>query len=498
MDNYAWLDKKTPRSVEQLKLWPENPRLNPEEKHIRISDFAEDLTYEKPDRDSFLELIKSIYLDGFRPYDPIIIWKSEDDGNFYVAEGNRRVLALKLLLEPSKSPRSIRSTVRKYSDKINKELIRKVKVNVAPTFEEAEWYINQRNNASSLQRTWSRIQQQRWILELYTRYSGNIETVSSKTKMTATELENFIRPLKIRDFINDPEIKNHLSAHEITIASSIKFPITILERFFSNPEARLHFKIIYDGFDVRYEADKESFYVAFADLIKKIIYRDSFYKDSETKIDTRTITTNFEGILNSIPKVLDAKIEEVEEEKDNDEEYENDESQNDESDDSETEPAPPPPPPLKNNPNRANLVLNIYTLKTDKARLLGLFNEFKSVPLSRYPNTISSALRVFLDLSVLEYINSEAMAPAIAAHYKADIKEVPLKKRLEYIKTKTTSQALKNIIGTLLTSGQQFSVDVLNGFVHGQSTHYIDKTFLNKFWDFLFPLFQELLEIEEK
>jgi hypothetical protein len=43
MKKYDWLNKKTPRSVDQLKLWPENPRLNPEESHLYLSDYAEDL-----------------------------------------------------------------------------------------------------------------------------------------------------------------------------------------------------------------------------------------------------------------------------------------------------------------------------------------------------------------------------------------------------------------------------------------------------------------------
>ena len=33
MGKYAWLEKRTPRSVDQLRLWEQNPRLNPEETH---------------------------------------------------------------------------------------------------------------------------------------------------------------------------------------------------------------------------------------------------------------------------------------------------------------------------------------------------------------------------------------------------------------------------------------------------------------------------------
>lgn len=136
---FDWLVTKTPRSVDQLRLWPENPRLNPEETHLTLKDFAEDLTNEPADKKDFYELIASISEDGFIPADPVVVWKNEENNKYYVAEGNRRLVALKLLREPHKAPKSIRSFVRKASDKMNLSEIEKIPVNVAPTFEDAEW-----------------------------------------------------------------------------------------------------------------------------------------------------------------------------------------------------------------------------------------------------------------------------------------------------------------------------------------------------------------------
>lgn len=47
MDIYDWLSKRTPRSVDELRPWPENPRLNPEETHVTTSDYVEDIISEK-------------------------------------------------------------------------------------------------------------------------------------------------------------------------------------------------------------------------------------------------------------------------------------------------------------------------------------------------------------------------------------------------------------------------------------------------------------------
>ncbi|MCK4433017.1 MAG: ParB N-terminal domain-containing protein, partial [Methanomicrobia archaeon] len=140
MKKNDWLIKKTPRSVDQLRLWPENPRLNPEEIQVSLRDYAEDFTYAKADRDNFIDLVKSIADDGFIHADPIVVWQNDENKKYYVAEGNRRLVALKLLREPNKAPKSIRTTLRKYSKKINKSDIEKIFVNVAPSFDDAEWY----------------------------------------------------------------------------------------------------------------------------------------------------------------------------------------------------------------------------------------------------------------------------------------------------------------------------------------------------------------------
>lgn len=86
-EKFNWLEKKTPRSIEQLRLWNENPRLNPEERHISLADFTEDLIDDENEKKHFFELLKSI-AEEYIPADPIIVWKDENSHKFYVAEGN--------------------------------------------------------------------------------------------------------------------------------------------------------------------------------------------------------------------------------------------------------------------------------------------------------------------------------------------------------------------------------------------------------------------------
>ena len=202
MKQYEWLEKRTPRSVDELRLWSANPRLNPEEEHIYLTDYAQDLLSDEGERESFLNLLKSISTMGFIPADPIIVWKNPSNEKFYVAEGNRRVLALKLLRDPKRSPMEIRSYVRKYSQKIDKTSIQKILVCVAPSLEEAEWYINQRHNAASLQKSWSRIQQQRWIASLYEKYKDKKDLTSFQAIDYKEFFDYFFNNKSLEEVIN--------------------------------------------------------------------------------------------------------------------------------------------------------------------------------------------------------------------------------------------------------------------------------------------------------
>ena len=377
MDIYDWLSKRTPRSVDELRPWPENPRLNPEETHVTTSDYVEDIISEKADRENFCDLVKSIAERGFIPADPIVVWQNPDNKKFYVAEGNRRILALKILRDPDKAPRSIRAIVRKYSALIDLASIKKVQVSVAPSFDSAEWYINQRNNTSSLQRPWSRVQQQRWIASLYEKYEGNIDQILSITNLDKSEIEGYIRILKLKDFINIPEIKNELSPNEYARANSYKFPITILERFFNYAEVKERWGIEYDGIEIRIKSNKKSFYKAYVALIKRIV------NEGEDQINTRFKSDDVATILDSLPVVSF------------DPPFSEDETRNilpTEKDTPKSELRPNPTPnqnlqPQKNDPNRNRVVLNIYKLNTGNAKLLALFNELKEIPF-RYKNSI--------------------------------------------------------------------------------------------------------------
>ena len=129
-----WWENRVLRSVDNLKLWHENPRLDPSSRLVTVRDYVEELINDPIDEQNFINLVRSIATRGFMSFDPIIVWQDDETRLFVVAEGNRRVMALKLLRSPEKAPMSIRKTVVGLSRLIDRDDIEKIKVVLAPSY----------------------------------------------------------------------------------------------------------------------------------------------------------------------------------------------------------------------------------------------------------------------------------------------------------------------------------------------------------------------------
>lgn len=496
INNYDWLSKKNLRSIAQLRLWGDNPRLDPENTYLTTKEFAEEITNTESDRNNFLDIVRSITTLGYIPADPVVVWQNENNQKYYVAEGNRRVLAMKLLRQPNKSPKSIKGMVLKLSRTINRDDFEKIPVCVAPTFEDAEWYISQRHSTSSLQKRWSTEQQMRWIADLYEKYRGNTDIIKSKINISESELQAIIRTLKVKSYTK--EIKTQLTDEEYAQATSHNFPITTLDRFLNNSSVREKWGINYNGYDVEIK-NQSSFLIAFSMLIKRILLPVG---DKE-RIDSRSIRTsdNIVDVLSTLPIVDDSDSSPTGSHAQPETNNEGSETSQDESV-GEIESSQPEETQeerrnkLKNNPYRTRLILPFYEIDTDSHKLASLFGELKAIPL-RYQNSVAASIRIFLDLAVSKYIETEQLEGEIGDRFNRGFRDVVLKQRIEFVKTKMTDRNCMKIIDRLLNPENEFSLDVLNGYMHNHETHYLSSQFLNRFWDFLFPLLTKLVVIKE-
>lgn len=500
MSEYEWLERRVLRSVDQLRLWSDNPRLSPEEKHVSLQDFVSDLISDNAEKDDFFKLVDSIATDGFIPADPVVVWKSEDNDKYYVAEGNRRVLALKLLRSPEKAPRSIRSYIRKKADLINRDSIEKIRVCVAPTLDDCEWYINQRHSVSSQQRSWSRLQQQRWIAGLYDKYEGDIAKILAVTKLNKGQLEYTLRILNVRDMALNPLVMGMLNEEEKEKVTSHRIPMSILERWFFNPKVKECWGIEFDGTDIKIMSNHRSFFTAYAHWLKNVFKRSE--PNIDIKIDTRTITSELDELLEKLPSVsfeVDDEVDATVISLDNGQPASISEPLEDNGV-GETD-TPISKRPQNKNPDRNQMVVDSCSLSTSNYKLDALFREFKKLPIYKYKNTAAASLRVFLDLAVAEYINSEGAKDELCSTYRGrPYHEITLKQRLEFIKKEklTKKTASYKVVEKLLNSSNEHSLDTLNNYIHGTDQQHTNKRFLNGFWDFLFPLFEKIIGMTAK
>ena len=415
------------------------------------------------------------------------MWQNPEDGRYYVAEGNRRVLALKLLRDPGKAPRDIRGTVKSLSRTWQR--IDKIQVNIAPTFEDAEWYISQRNSTSSIQRKWSRLQQMRWVESLYEKYADDFDTLIEKTNLSLGEIETFIRTIRLLNLVNEEEVKSKLTPTEYSDATSHTFPITIFERFFNIAKVHEDWGFDYEGTTITFK-NKAGFLAAFTEVIKRIVS-----SNPSVKLDTRNVSADrIDDLLASLPKV---NLE------DSDPYKVGAKGEPEAEPEPEPEPQPEPRPShkeQKGNVYRNKLILSFYQLNTSEARLSQLFYELKRLSVNSYVSVCAAAVRVFLDLSIVDFIQSESLEDDMRSRFHHELRQIPLKTRIDYLsknsKLKDNNKVLKVLKG-LINDEATYNLDILNGYIHSKDTDYLNKVYLNSFWDHIFPLLQAMLDITE-
>lgn len=486
MADYGWFNKRYLRTIDQLRPWSGNPRLNPEEQHVNLRDYIEDVIQEDGDKKSFLDLIRSIAINGFIPADPIVVWKDDKNDRYYVAEGNRRVLALRLLRDPMKAPREIRGTVTRLAN--SWERIDKIAVNIAPSFEDAEWYISQRNSTSSIQQKWSRLQQMRWIESLYDKYADVPDVLEQKSSMSVSEIEQIVRFIRLLNLVEEDLVKEALTDAEYKAATAHNFPITIFERFFNLAKVRDAWGFEFDGTKITFK-NKAGFLTAFTEVIRRIVSNKQDYK-----LDTRNISADkIDDLLEKLPKV-DINTPDP---------YEVGAKAESESETEEQTEEPQPKPKqkdLKGDLNRNKLILGCYHLNTTEARLSQLFGELKRLSVKSYTNVCAAAVRIFLELAVLDYIQSEGLEAQMRKDFKNDFKNIILKSRIDYLSRNSRlkdNQKVRKILKDLINERETYTLDILNGYVHSKETEYLNKQYLNGFWDHIFPLLQAMLDITE-
>jgi len=107
MANTTW--KTTQKNIGVIFLDPNNPRIPPTPQPLTEPELIAELVL----HDDVHQLASNIQASGYFPTEPLMIVR--EDGQFRVAEGNRRLAACKLLVNPHLAPDSYNSKFRHLS-----------------------------------------------------------------------------------------------------------------------------------------------------------------------------------------------------------------------------------------------------------------------------------------------------------------------------------------------------------------------------------------------
>lgn len=129
-------------SIDKLRFDPLNPRLP---KSVREGTDSEVITHMVV-HETLLDLVASIAEQGFFSGEPLlVIADTNDDGNFIVVEGNRRLAALKLLNDPTLTKRRPNAVADIISDSTQEEPPKEAPVLVYPNRESLLDYLGYRH-----------------------------------------------------------------------------------------------------------------------------------------------------------------------------------------------------------------------------------------------------------------------------------------------------------------------------------------------------------------
>jgi hypothetical protein len=247
-----------------LVLDSRNPRIVPSE-----ALDPKELIKQLIDHEGVLELVRSISSTGYLPNEPVVAVKER--GKMVVVEGNRRVAACKLLLDPSLAPEAMQDRVRTLAGSVDKKAITKVPTIVAPTRESTTHLLIARHTRS-LHRDWAPFMQ----ASFYKQFLGEhvtVDELAHELHVSPAELRKSIQLYEMYSIACRLKLPSEIA--EI-VRNPLRFEVSNISRIYENTKAREFLGLSFteegkvDGKLSKPEFEK-LYAVIVADLARKVI-----------------------------------------------------------------------------------------------------------------------------------------------------------------------------------------------------------------------------------
>ena len=234
MATHSWPEKEY--SVMGLLLDPRNPRLPDESGSLSQAELIADLV----EHDEVYELAKDIVDKGYYPVERIVVVR-EGNSNF-VVEGNRRVAALKLLINPDLAPDHAKSRFKAAAKSVNQADLKRIKAVVAPSREEAYGFLLTKHTQTDTKK-WSRVQQARFYNNLLV--SGiSVDLMAKAYSISKAEVLEFLQMHEMYAVACRLDLPPEVKAK---VDDNRRFPLSTLKRVYDRPAAHKFLGISFDA-----------------------------------------------------------------------------------------------------------------------------------------------------------------------------------------------------------------------------------------------------------
>jgi len=217
IDYSSW--QRLSLSVANLKLDKMNPRIP----SYIFTRNQKDIFNFLFNNEKIERLATKIVDKGFITHDPIYVVKEGDA--YIVVEGNRRVSALKCLLEPSIAPSaSKRRKLELLKNRLGSELIEKVEVYVAPSRRAVENVLYELHAEGKLQ--WSRQQKNRFIAGVGIEDGESLEDIAERFNVKVSEIQDSVQEYILERYFTEIDLPTDIEDK----ALKAKFQMSTISR----------------------------------------------------------------------------------------------------------------------------------------------------------------------------------------------------------------------------------------------------------------------------
>lgn len=369
----------------------------------RRSEDQRRLLQELLENEDVKDLASSIANLGLFPNERLLVMAA--GRHFIVLEGNRRLAAIKLLLNPGLAPTdSLVAYFRKLSDKADLTALGKVEVTVYPSRISAAPVISSLHIGESKKR-WSSLQQARFYRELVDEGLTPQEIAERDSGTTLGQVRSFLRSEQLHRIAltldHDEETRKKID--------DPKFPLTTLDRFVDSKTGRKFLGIELDeemGFRGIVHPDRFKAVLSYVvkdiintkGLTRKINCEDDFKKYAE-EAAPMIPKTAIHGSFN--PATLLGE---------NQSAVTTTNAQGDVADQKVKRAAKPSP----------SVIPRGFICASTNDRIRAIFAELKSMKIVEQRNSTGVMLRVLLDIALWNFFEKERHIQAVCDHYDKD------------------------------------------------------------------------------